>query len=63
MEDEKINVLLKIKNDKYLDEVGVDYPKISNAFNEVNGEEVYQLLGNVIKLCRNILTDYYKKMT
>ena len=37
MEDEKINVLLKIKNDKYLDEVGVDYPKISNAFNEVNG--------------------------
>lgn len=63
IEDEKINVLLKIKNDKYLDEVGVDYPKISNAFNEVNGEEVYQLLGNVIKLCRNILTDYYKKMT
>lgn len=62
MENQKIDVMLRIKNNKYLEEVGVDYPKISNAFNEINGEEVDQLLGKIIKLCRNILTDYYEKV-
>lgn len=62
MEDQKIDVMLRIKNNKYHEEVGVDYPKISNAFNEINGEEVDQLLGKIVKLCRNILTDYYKKV-
>lgn len=62
MEDQKIDVMLRIKNNKYLEEVGVDYPKISNAFNEINREEVDQLLSKITKLCRNILTDYYKKV-
>lgn len=61
MEDEKIDVLLEFKNDKYYNEIGVDYPKISNSFDELTGEEVCQLLNKVIKLCQNILNDYYMK--
>lgn len=53
-------VTLNINNDKYISEIGVDFPKMYNVFDEKSGEEVNQLLNKIIKLCINILSNYSK---
>lgn len=61
LDDKGVFVTLNINNNnKYISEIGVDFPKMYNAFDEKSGEEVNQLLNKIIKLCRNILSDYSK---
>lgn len=61
LDDKGVFVTLNINNDnKYISEIGVDFPKIYNSFDEKSGEEVNQLLNKIIKLCRNILSNYSK---
>lgn len=61
LDDKEVFVTLNINNNsKYISEIGVDFPKMYNVFDEKSGEEVNQLLNKIIKLCRNILSDYSK---
>lgn len=56
-----VDVKLNVIDNTYIGEIGVDFPKMYNIFDEESGKKVQQLLHKIFNLCRNILTNYYQK--